>query len=89
MRVLSYILIALGIYLLASGGYEEFRGSTTKPATLMGKRHDTAYLYSLSVLRTNNPELSHEFMVTHWIYASLVGFTGCILYLRRKNQDDF
>jgi hypothetical protein len=84
MRVLSYILIAPGICLLASAGYDEFHGSTTKPETLMGKRHNTAYLYSRHVLRENNPELFREFMVTHWIYASLVEAAGCILYLSNK-----
>jgi hypothetical protein len=88
MRVLSYILIAFGIYLLASAGYDEFRGSTTKPATLMGKRHNTAYLYSLSVLKKNNPELFSEFMVTHLIYASLVEVAGCFLFLKSNKQDD-
>jgi hypothetical protein len=89
MRALSYILIALGIYLLACAGYDEFRGSTTKPATLMGRRHNTAYLYSLRVLRTNNPELFRGFMVTHWIYAALMVVAGCILYQSYKKRDDF
>ena len=89
MRALSYILIALGIYLMANAGYDELHGSTTKPATFMGRRHNTAYLYSLRVLRANNPELFRGFMVTHWIYASLVEGTGCILYLSYKKRDDF
>ena len=88
MRILSCIFIALGIYLLARAGYDEFRGSTTKPLTLMGRHHNTAYLYSIPVLRENNPKLFREFMVTHWIYASLVGAVGCILYARSKQQDD-
>jgi len=88
VRALSYILIALGIYLLASAGYDEVRGSTTKPATLMGKRSNTAYLYSLHLLKENNPELFRKFMATHWVYASVVEVAGGILFLRNKKQDD-
>jgi hypothetical protein len=88
MRALSYILIALGICLLASAGHDEFGGNTTQPATVMGRRHNSAYLYSLRVPRKNNPELFREFMVTHWIYASLVEVAGCLLYVRSKSQDD-
>jgi hypothetical protein len=87
MRVLSYILIALGIYLLTSAAYDEYRGSTTKPATLIGRRYNTAYLYSLHVLRDNNPELFREFIVTHWIYASLIEAAGCILYMKSKQGE--
>lgn len=72
MRALAYMLIALGIWLLASACYDDYRGSTTKPAMLMGMRHNRAYLYSVLVPREQNPELFHEFMVTHWISAFLV-----------------
>jgi hypothetical protein len=89
MRVLSSILIALGIYLLASAGYDEYRGSTTKPATFGGRHHyNTAYLYRLHVLRANNPELFHQFMVSHWVYASIIEVAGCILFLRTRKQDE-
>ena len=84
MRALSYILIVLGIYLLVNAGYEEFHGSTTKPLTLMGRRHNSAYLYRTHVLRENNPELLRQFMTTHWIYASLIQGAGCFLFLKTK-----
>jgi hypothetical protein len=46
MRVGSYILVILGVLLLANAGYDEFRGSTTKPWTIMGRRfRNDAYLY--------------------------------------------
>jgi hypothetical protein len=89
MRALSYILIALGICLLASAGYDEFRGSTTKPLTLRGRRHNTAYLYRIRVSKENNPNLFHEFIVTHWIYAALIEGAGCMLYVRNKKQADY
>jgi hypothetical protein len=84
--VISSILIVLGIYLLASAGYDEFRGSTTTPAMHTDKHHNTAYLRSLPLLKKNEPELFRQFMVTHWIYASLVEITGCTLYLKSKKQ---
>jgi hypothetical protein len=46
------------------------------------------YLYSIPVLREQNPELFHQFMVTHWIYAVAVEAGGCLLYLKNKRDDD-
>jgi hypothetical protein len=83
MRIAAYILIALGIYCLASTAYDEYRGETHKPYVLVGRtrgRHD-GYLYSIPVLRQNSPELFHQFMTTHWIYAALISGIGCALYL--------
>jgi hypothetical protein len=51
------------------------------------KRHNAEYLHFSPLLKMNEPGLFREFMVTHWIYASLVELTGCILYLRSKKQD--
>jgi hypothetical protein len=90
MRGWSYILLLLGILLLASAGYDEFRGSTTKPWTIIGRRHrHDAYLYRLRVLKENNPELFRKFMATHWIYASFIAVGGVILFLWSKNREDF
>jgi hypothetical protein len=85
--VISSILIVLGIYLLSSAAYDEFRGTTTIPAMHVDKRHNAEYLHFSPLLKMNEPGLFREFMMTHWIYASLVEVTGCILYLRSKNQD--
>jgi hypothetical protein len=85
--VISSILIVLGIYLLVSAGYDEFRGSTTTPAMHLEKHHNTAYLHSLPLLKKNEPELFREFMATHWIYASLVEISGFTLYLKSKKQE--
>jgi hypothetical protein len=90
---LSKVLVAQSsiwsrLSFLVVQGYDELRGSTTKPLTLMGRRHNRVYLYSLPVQKNNNPELFREFMVTHWIYATVVAGAGCILYSRSKKQDD-
>jgi hypothetical protein len=92
MRALSYILIALGIYLLAAAFYQEYQGRTFKPAMLPGKATgmgaNRGYLYSIPVLKNQNPELFHKFMVTHWIYAAVVEVGGCLLYLKTKQDND-
>jgi hypothetical protein len=95
MRVLSYILIGIGIYLLVSAGYDEFRGITTKPLPFRVQQYyHYGYLYSLPVSRgnhpklLNNPKLFREFMMTHWIYAFLVEAAGCILFVITKQIDD-
>jgi hypothetical protein len=83
MRIAAYILIALGIYCLAATAYDEYRGETHKPYTLVGRRSAShhVYLYSIPVLRQNNPELFHQFITTHWIYAALLSGIGCALFL--------
>jgi hypothetical protein len=92
MRALSFILIALGIYLLGSAYYDEYRGCTFKPATLQGKATgrsaNRGYLFSIPVKKEQNPELFRQFMVTHWIYAVVVEVAGCILYMKTKRIDD-
>jgi hypothetical protein len=85
MRGLSYILIALGIYLLAATGYDEYRGITYKPASLLRtRRYNQAYLYRIPVHREQNPELFRQFMNTHWLYAVGVEGVGLILLLKNR-----
>ena len=92
MRALSFILIVLGLYLLGSVYYDEYRGSTFMPATLFGgktgPRFSRQYLYSIPVRKEQNPELFRRFMVRHWIYAGIVEVAGCILYMKSKRVDD-
>jgi hypothetical protein len=55
MRALSYILIALGLYLLGHAAYDESCGSTRMPVRLLRKHFNSGYLYSIPVLKANNP----------------------------------
>lgn len=87
MRWLSYILILFGVYWLASAGYDEFRGITTKPPSFSRRSHHGDYIYSIPVRRDQNPELFHQFIVTRWIYAVVVEGAGWVLY-RRYRMDD-
>lgn len=88
--ILSYFLILLGIYLLAAAGYDEFRGITTKPVSLLGEhRHGMghAYLYRIPVHREQDPELFRQYMTGHWIWAVGIEGAGWILYiLCRRNE---
>lgn len=92
MRILSYILIVLGIYLFASALYQEYHGRTFKPLALQlkatGMSANRGYLYSIPVLRDQNPELFHQFMLTHWIYAAVAEIVGCGLYIKNKRNND-
>ena len=85
--ILSYILILLGLYLLLASGYDEFRGITTKPHTLIGESHrgtGHAYLYRIQVHREQNPQLFRRFMIGHWLWAVGIEGIGWILYLRNR-----
>ena len=83
--VFSYILILLGIYLFLAAGYDEFRGVTHKPyAPIPRRRYNRAYLYRIPVHREQNPDLFHEFMMGHWIWAIGIEGVGWVLYVRNK-----
>jgi hypothetical protein len=85
MRAISYILILLGIYLLVTATYDEFRGITRKPATLMRRaRYNPAYLYRIPVRQEQNPELFRQFMEIHWLYAAGFEGAGLVLWLRNR-----
>src|ERR1700722_6223963 len=89
MRTLSYILLALGIYLLGHALYDECSGVTHQPISFFYRRHThSGYLYSIPVRRDNNPQLFHEFMVKHWVYGGLMAGLGLALYLTTNKPED-
>ena|ERR1035441_2809524 len=79
MRIFSYILMVIGILLLASAGYDEFRGSTR----VSNGRHTPHY----TVTRQANPEKFHDGMVYHTSFATLLLIAGFIAYMMDKGQD--
>lgn len=87
MRAVACIVIAFGIYLLASSGYDQYQGITTKPQSLGRRHHNAAYLYRIKVRRSIDPQRFHDYMVLHWVYASLVTAAGCVLYWQNRRQD--
>jgi hypothetical protein len=83
--ILSYVLILLGAYLLATSVYDELRGVTHKPfGPGTGRRWNQAYLYRIPVRREQNPELFRQFMTGHWLWAVGIEGVGWFLYIRNK-----
>ena len=81
MRILSYILVALGVLLFVSAGYDEFRGSTHSPSGRYG-----GYSH-YTITKQTNPEAFHDAMTYHWFYASLLVIAGVIAYMVDKGQE--
>ena len=82
MRILSYILVAFGVLLFASAGYDEFRGSTRSPSGggYTGYSHYT-------ITKQTDPEQFHNAMTYHWFFAFLLVIAGVIAYLIDKGQE--
>jgi hypothetical protein len=83
MRILSYIIIVAGLCLLASAGYDEYRGVTREPssggyATISSNGYAT---------RDADPDRFHNYMLYHWFYASLIEGLGFFLFLLVRRQD--
>ena len=81
MRIFSYILIALGVLVLVSAGYDEFRGSTREPSSRY-----TSYSRS-TINRQASPENFHNAMVVHWSRSILLILAGVILFMIDRGQD--
>jgi hypothetical protein len=82
MRIVSYILVVVGVLLLASAGYDEYRGSTRSPS---GGRY-TGYSH-YTITKQTKPEEFHNAMTYHWFYASMLVIAGVIAYMIDKGQD--
>ena len=80
MRILSYILMAVGIFLLASDGYDEFRGVTGVPV-MFGSGSYPLTFDSGDIIKKDNPEDFHDAMVCHWSQASMIVIAGFILFM--------
>jgi len=83
----AYMLIALGVYLVAAVGYDEIRGVTTKPvsaASFHRRGMGHAYQYRIPVRREQNSVLFRQFMTGHWIWAVGIEGAGWILFFRNR-----
>jgi hypothetical protein len=81
MRIFSYILIALGILLLASAGYDELRGSTRAPSSRY-----TGYAH-YAITKQAKPEEFRNAMTVHWSRSSLLLLAGFVLYMIDRGQE--
>lgn len=76
MRIFSYILVAVGILMLATAGYGEYCGITRSPS---GARY--------TIIKQSDPELFRNAMTYHWFYASMVVVAGVIAYAIDRGQE--
>lgn len=96
MRATAYLLIIFALLLAAKAGYDEARGGTYKPytiipydaATLRESRH-SYYLYQIPFHKDLNPLVFHRFMRVHWIYAGIVAGAGILLLLKSFERPSF
>lgn len=87
MRIFSYILMGLGILLLASAGCDEYRGITRAPSG-GGGRYSSFLSSSHEILtKTGKPEYFHDAMVVHWSRSFLLLLAGFILFMIDRGQD--
>jgi hypothetical protein len=80
MRIVSYIIVAVAISLLASAGYDEFRGSTHAPT---GRYNRISY----AITKNGNPEEFHNAMVVHLCRSLLFLLAGVILFMINRGQE--
>ena len=81
MRIASYFLMAFGILLLASVGYDEHRGITRAPSSRYGNHSH----YSIS--KQANPEEFHNAIVVHLSRSFLLLLAGVILFMIDRGQE--
>ena len=79
--------MAIGVLLLASGSYDEFRGVTRAPSMRgLGRYSGIGHPHEI-IRRKAKPEDFHNAMVCHWFRASVVLFAGFILFRIDKRQE--
>lgn len=86
MRILSFILIVLGIYMLIFAVHDQVSGCTTMPLVFGPTDAQHSYLFRKLVFQDKNPDLFHHFMLGHWICAFVVEIAGWILLLRTLDK---
>jgi hypothetical protein len=84
MRALSYILAIVGLWTLASAGYQQYHGITTEPV-MMG--NGSLMFASGEIARKSNPDGFHNAMTIHWVYGCLIVSSALILHLIIRGQD--
>ena len=80
VRLISYILVALGIYLLVRAGYDQTRGVTVEPLRIQAQYYRSVFEPSASESEADNPKLFGEYMTTHWVRAFATAGVGCLLW---------
>jgi hypothetical protein len=81
MRIIAYILTAIGILSFASAGYDEFRGRTRSPSSRY-----TGHL-SHTITRQADPSQFRNAMNYHWFFGGMLTMAGVIAYAIDRGQD--
>jgi hypothetical protein len=79
--VIIYGFIIVGVLLLASAGYDEFRGITHSPADESFGGVDEI------ITKQGKPEAFRNAMTYHWFYGLMLVMAGVIAFMIGKGQD--
>jgi len=79
MRLLSYMLLILGIWLLGKAAYQQYRGITTMPAVTV-REQLTGIVKSGKIERQKDPDDFRLAMTLHWFFGIVSAFAGMGLY---------
>jgi hypothetical protein len=87
MRLLSYILILVGLYQLCAAGYDQHRGVTHDPSRWGARR---IALGDREILRQQDPKDFQATMAIRWALAVGISSGGVLLYrsIRRSERLD-
>ena len=81
MRIVSYFFMVVGMLLLASAGYDEYRGTTHAPSG----RYSGYTHYSIS--KQGRPEEFHNAMIVHLSRSLLLLLAGIVLFMIDRGQE--
>lgn len=81
MRIASYFFLAFGILLLASVGYDEYRGITRAPSS----RYTGYSHYSIS--KQAKPEEFHNAITVHLTRSFLMLLLGFLAFMIDRGQE--
>ena len=86
MRLLSYILVILGVWLLTKAAYQQYRGITTAPA-MLAREQLAGIVKTGEIMRRTEPDDFRVAMTLHWLFAIVSAFAGIGLYLNIRRQE--
>jgi hypothetical protein len=89
MHLLSYIVMAVGILLLAINSYDEIRGITRAPSRSASSRYSIVTIGSSHqiILKENTPDTFRNAMAYHWFRAVILVFAGFVMFKIDKGQE--
>ncbi len=87
MRIGSFIIMAAGLLLLASAGFDEYRGLTHAPSG--GGSRYSAFLSSSHeiITKAGKPETFRNAMACHWARSFVFFMAGFILFRIDRGQE--